>query len=84
MGIPTLNIGIRQLGRTAALSVVNCGTSVQEISQGLAQVLSPDFRKMARTVANPYEQHDTLQRIVDTICTEPLDSITIKRFYDLP
>lgn len=84
MGIPTLNIGIRQSGRTAAASVINCGTSVEEISRGLALALSPDFKETARTVINPYDQPDTLPKIVDTICTVPLDGITIKHFYDLP
>ena len=84
MGIPTLNIGMRQLGRTAADSVINCGTSVEAISSGLAQVLSPDFREKARSVVNPYEQPDTLQKIVEPLCGIPLEGITVKRFYDLP
>lgn len=84
MGIPTLNIGIRQMGRIAAKSVHNCGTSTAEVCQGLATVLSPEFREMARHATNPYEQPDTLEKIVNTICTTPLDGITVKRFYDLP
>lgn len=84
MGIPTLNVGMRQLGRLAAESVVNCGTSVDEIGRGLATILSPEFREKARTVVNPYEQPDTLHRIVDIICNTPLDGIIVKRFYDLP
>lgn len=83
MGIPTLNIGMRQMGRIAARSVVNCGTSAEEIGQGLVRVLSPEFREMSRTAANPYEQPDTLQKIVDVLCDTPLEGITIKRFYDL-
>ena len=84
MGIPTVNIGMRQMGRIAASSVINCGTSTAEISQALAQALSDDFRKMARTVTNPYEQPDTLQKIVEPLCNTPLDGITVKHFYDLP
>ncbi len=84
MGIPTVNIGMRQMGRMAAHSVINCGTSTEEISQALAQALSDDFRSMARTVVNPYEQPDTLEKIVEPLCNTPLDGITVKRFYDLP
>lgn len=84
MGIPTVNIGMRQMGRIAASSVITCGTSTAEISQAIAQALSDDFRKMARTVTNPYEQPDTLQKIVEPLCNTPLDGITVKRFYDLP
>ena len=38
-GIPTLNIGDRQKGRVAALSVYNYGTSKEEIREGLQVVL---------------------------------------------
>ena len=83
MGIPTLNIGIRQDGRLAAESVTNCGVTVEEIDRGLTTVLSPENRIRCRSVKNPYEQPDTLQRIVDVVCNTPLDNIIIKPFHDL-
>lgn len=83
MGIPTLNIGIRQAGRIAADSVVNCGTSFEEISTGLTSVLSAEMRAKAAHTINPYEQPDTLSKITDVICNAPLEGLTIKRFYDI-
>ena len=83
MGIPTLNIGIRQDGRLAAESVTNSGVTVEEIDRGLTTVLSPENRIRCRSVKNPYEQPDTLQRIVDVVCNTPLDNIIIKPFHDL-
>ena len=83
MGIPTLNIGIRQQGRLAAESVVNCGVDEQQIADGLHKVLSPEWREHCRQVANPYEQPDTLQKIVDAVCSTPLNDIITKPFYDL-
>lgn len=83
MGIPTLNIGIRQDGRIAAASVVNCGVSKEEISCGLATVLSEEMRNKAKMVENPYAQPDTLEKIVEAVCSTPLDNIIIKPFYDL-
>lgn len=83
MGIPTLNIGIRQDGRLAAESVTNCGVTIEEIDRGLTTVLSPENRIRCRSVKNPYEQPDTLQRIVDVVCNTPLDNIIIKPFHDL-
>ena len=83
MGIPTLNIGIRQQGRLAADSVVNCGVDEQQIVHGLQKVLSPEWREYCRRVANPYEQPNTLQRIVDVVCNTPLNNIITKPFYDL-
>ena len=83
MHIPTLNIGVRQNGRQRAASVVDCGVTLEEIARGLDRVLSPAEREKARRVQNPYEQPDTLQRIVDVVCTTPLTGITIKPFYNL-
>ena len=83
MGIPTLNIGMRQAGRMAADSVVNCGTSIEEISNGIATVLSPEMRAKATSTINPYEQPDTLSKITDILCNASLDGITVKHFYDI-
>ena len=83
MGIPTLNIGIRQQGRLAAESVVNCGVDEQQIADGLHKVLSTEWREHCRQVANPYEQPDTLQKIVEAVCSTPLNDIITKPFYDL-
>lgn len=83
MKIPTLDIGIRQRGRLAADSVTHCGVSTEEISAGLDEVLSDAAQAKARTAKNPYEQPDTLGKIVDSICTYPLNGSTIKPFYDL-
>ena len=81
--IPTLNIGSRQEGRLAAESVYNCGTSKEAILEGLAQILSPEFRTLAAKVKNPYEKEGTAQAIFDVISTYPLEGIIKKKFYDL-
>ncbi len=83
MGIPTLDIGIRQSGRTAAPSVLHCGVSEEEIGKGLDTILSDDFRRMARAAQNPYYQPDTLQKMIDAVTLTPLEGITVKPFYDI-
>ena len=83
MGIPTLDIGIRQSGRTAAPSVHHCGVTEEAISDGLDTILSDEFRQMARSAQNPYFQPDTLQKMVDAVTLTPLDGITVKPFYDI-
>lgn len=83
MGIPTLDIGMRQAGRAAASSVAHCGVGLDEIRRGLATVLSDCFRHKARTAVNPYYQPDTLEKMVKAVTETPLDGITVKRFYDL-
>ena len=84
MHIPTLDIGIRQKGRLAAESVIHCGTSIDEIDKGIETILSPEFKEKARGMSNPYEQKDTLNKIVTAICETPLDDIIRKPFYNLP
>lgn len=81
--IPTLNVGIRQNGRQRAASVVDCGVTLEEIDRGLSRVLDAGMQQFARSVQNPYEQPDTLQRIVDVVCGTPLEGITVKRFHNL-
>ena len=83
MHIPTLNIGIRQQGRQRAESVIDCGTSFEDICAGLERVLSAEEQARAKTIANPYEQPNTLNKIVETVATFPLDNIIQKPFYDI-
>ena len=37
----------------------------------------------AKTVVNPYEKPDTLERMVKAIAETPLEGILIKPFYDI-
>lgn len=83
-GIPTLDIGIRQQGRTAAKSVVHCGASVDEIVAGLQEVTSERIRTIAARKDNPYAKADTLQLMTDAIMAYPWRQNALKRFYDLP
>jgi UDP-hydrolysing UDP-N-acetyl-D-glucosamine 2-epimerase len=52
--VPTVNIGLRQLGRLAADSVLHCAPTTDAIEQSLTKALSPDFEKICRNVSNPY------------------------------
>ncbi len=83
MHIPTLNIGIRQQGRQRADSIIDCGVSPEDISSGLKRVLSQEERIRAKNIQNPYEQPDTLHKIVEIVATFPLDNIIQKPFYDI-
>ena len=82
-GIPTLNIGDRQHGRIAALSVTNCGTSVSDISEGMETILSDQSITSAKSVKNPYEKEGTAQEIFGIIKNYPLENIIKKTFYNL-
>lgn len=82
-GIPTLDIGIRQKGRTRAASVVHCGDSADEIAIGLQRIFSPEARAIAARRENPYYRPDTLQKICDAIDSFVHKPHSLKHFYDL-
>ncbi len=81
-GIPTLNIGDRQKGRSAAISVYNCGSDKQSVLDGLDKVLSYEFRNLSRNVSNPYDKDNTVESIFDVISNIPLNQLNQKHFYD--
>ncbi len=82
MQLPTIDIGMRQAGRTASRSVLRCGDSADQISQAIDTALSPEFRALARTAPNPYYHSDTLNLIVDAIINR-CPATTVKHFYDI-
>ncbi len=83
VNIPTVNIGIRQQGRIAATSVINCGDSAEEITDALTFALSTQGQTLAKETTNPYYQPNTLNRIVNAIATTPLSELSPKHFYDI-
>lgn len=82
-GIPTVDIGIRQRGRTAAASVIHCGTETPEIADALRKALSPEFRRIAAETVNPYYRPDTLILMADSIDTFLQKPASPKKFYDI-
>lgn len=82
-GIPSLDIGIRQKGRTAAPSVVHCGETKAEIAEGLRIIRSAKMLETASRRVNPYYRPDTLKRICDSIISFPFASASPKHFFDL-
>ena len=82
-GIPTLNIGDRQKGRLASRSVVNCGTSKDEVIAGLKLCLSEEMQKAAKTYENPYAKPDTANLIYQELKNVVLAGLNLKTFYDL-
>lgn len=82
-GIPTLNIGDRQKGRIAANSVVHCGISKKEISEGLRSIFCEEIGIIVNRKLNPYDKQGTVNTICDTIKKTALESLIKKTFYNL-
>ncbi len=83
-GIPTINIGDRQKGRLQASSVINCGTSEQEIEKAILLALSDETRKAAKHTVNPYGDGKTSLKIIETIenCLMNGEIQIMKKFFD--
>lgn len=75
--VPTINIGDRQRGRTAADSVISCSPHTTDIIESLNIALRSD----CSSVVNPYGKGQTSATILEEIVQANLD--TIKTFYDL-
>lgn len=82
-GIPSLDIGIRQKGRSSAASVMHCGDEAEEIAEGLRKVMSPEVRSLASRRENPYYRPETLRLICDAIENYLKVPHSTKHFYDL-
>ncbi len=82
---PTLNIGIRQQGRTQGNTIVNCDATQESISAGLSKALSDDFIEfVAHQGVNPYVKPDTLSSIKNVLKDHPLPKHAVKHFYKIP
>lgn len=84
MGIPTVDIGIRQRGRLCGPSVIHCGDSADEITRAITYALSDEGQRMARESENPYFRPDTLPVMVRAIAETPLELLRNKKFHDQP
>lgn len=77
-GIPTINIGDRQKGRIAALSVINCAPERRDIYDKILHSL----KKGVIFGDNPYEKPNTAASIASIIEACDPEQINIKNFYD--
>lgn len=69
LGVPTLDIGIRQNGRERAVSVIHCDATRGAITMSLSLITTPMIKAVAAKRVNPYFHPDT-----PTIMTESIKS----------
>jgi len=81
-GIGTINIGKRQDGRLRADSVIDCGTSEEDITNAFARLYSPAFREKLKNIINPYGTGGAAEKILAVLKEVDVNDLIIKRFYD--
>lgn len=77
---PTVDIGSRQKGRTAAKSVIHCKTNQREITSAITKALKI---KKTSLFKNPYDQGNAAEKIVKELKRTDLEKLLPKTFYDL-
>jgi len=80
--VASVDIGHRQQGRTAAESVIRCGSTCAEITKAVDQAIKLTIKLKAAPIENPYGSGDTAKKIMALI--KEFSPITVKKFYDLP
>ena len=78
-GIPTINIGNRQKGRTQAASIINCKPVKEEIIEAISKAYSMN----CDNTINPYEKDNTANNIIEILKNYKFDEILKKEFYEL-
>lgn len=81
--IPTIDIGIRQRGRTAGPSVIHCDNGVSQIREAILYALSPEGKRRAKDFPNPYYKPDTVDIISRLIIETPREKLIPKKFNDI-
>lgn len=72
LGVPVVNIGIRQLGREYAANVIHVPAKRTPIEAALSKALSPKFRKTIQRLKNPYGGGNAAQIIARVLARAPL------------
>ena len=83
LGVPTLNIGTRQLGRVRAYSVVDSGPDVGSIRASFLKILSEDFKSSLINCTNPYQGTNPSKTVVERLQRTNFRQIKEKHFVDL-
>lgn len=84
LGVPSVNIGIRQEGRPRAASVIDVPEDTQAMATAISKALSPEFRDALPAGRSPFGDGNAAARISNVLTTVDLSGIFLKHFSDLP
>lgn len=80
LGLPTVNVGIRQQGRERPRNVLDAAAETGAILQAVARALSPAFRASLSGLTNPYGDGHAAERMVEVLSTlPPAEELLFKR-----
>ena len=79
--VPTVNIGIRQKGRLAAKSVLNCTATRESISAAIKSAITGSYKTPGEIITNPYGAGNASAQAIQML--KSLEFEPSKSFYDL-
>lgn len=79
--VPTVNIGVRQKGRLAAKSVLNCVATKAAISAAITTAVTGSYKIPGETIINPYGAGNASAQAIQML--KSLEFEPSKPFYDL-
>lgn len=71
LGLPTVDIGTRQHGRTKAANVIHADPAPDDIAAAMVAAAQPEFRDSLRGMVNPYGDGKASERIVAELASAP-------------
>lgn len=78
-GIPAVNVGIRQQGRTRAKNVIDSEAEVPAIHAAILRAVEPGFRKSLDGMVNPYGTGHAAQCIVKSLASVELGATLLQK-----
>ena len=79
--VPTVNIGVRQLGRLAAKSVIHAKPTRKAISNAINVAVERQYKSDGEKIFNPYGQGNASAKVIDMIKSAKYESC--KTFFDI-
>lgn len=83
LGVPVVNIGIRQLGRDHAANVIDAPAKREAIESALKKTLLSEFRQSIQRLNNPYGDGKAAQIISRVLAKAPLGQKLLFKHADL-
>jgi UDP-hydrolysing UDP-N-acetyl-D-glucosamine 2-epimerase len=81
LGLPAVNVGDRQKGRTRGGNVINVAVDADAIASALKRALTPEFRSVARNAGSPFGDGYAGVKIGEVLARWIPPSPPIKRLY---
>ncbi len=84
LGLPCVNVGLRQRGRERAANIIDVAATEEEIIAGVKKAQSKAFKNSLSGMENPYGDGRAAERIVHTLTTCTLGrSLLVKKALQL-